>query len=295
VEEHDRLHRLGALRLEISKRSARLARRHARLEVELLVALAADLGDKLDTLGRRLDGFATSAAPDGARRPSDAGAVDEVREIRLALLEALGDLGASLARRLDALAGQVRDLVTNPHPTEPRRSDFPEDLPPLVPTFPTPPGDSPARDGEWETIVFGGELARDGSVAADRAALLADLRRGVPAAGALAGRLLVFHAAPDAQKAASLKELGEALYRWRPKGPGPEHPLELALAAWLERACEAAGTKRKILPVRVGSRFNAAYHRTATADRGGEVAEVFGWVVLREDGTVYQKAEVGVR
>jgi hypothetical protein len=281
VEEHDRLRRIAALRLKTG-------RRNARLEAELLVALAAELGGKLDALAQRLDG--------PARLPA-AGVVEELRETRLALLEVLGHLGSSLARRLDALAGQIRGPGAGPGPDAPRIPDFPEDIPALA-RLASPPGDDDtSHDPErgWEAIVFGPELARDGSVAADRAALLADLRSGVPAAGALAGRLLVFHASADAQKAGSLKELGEALYRWRPKGPGPEHPLELALAAWLERTCEASGTRRKVLPVRVGTRFNAAYHRTATADRGGEIAEVFGWVVLREDGTVYQKAEVGVR
>ena len=145
----------------------------------------------------------------------------------------------------------------------------------------------------WESIVFGEELANEQAIESDRAALLDDLRRGDPAAGCLVGQLLVFHSAALAQKPQLLKELGEAYYRWQPMERGPERPLELALSAWLEKACEAAGTRRKILLVRIGSRFNTTYHRAI--DRGGEIIEVLGWVVLREDGSVYQKALVGVR
>lgn len=145
----------------------------------------------------------------------------------------------------------------------------------------------------WPVIVFGEELAADEGLTLDREALLSSLHSGEPTAVGLVGQLLVFHAAPDLLKPQLLKDIGEAYYRWRPKTTVRDDPLEVALAAWLERACDTAGTRRKIDLVRPGMRFNVAYHKAT--DKGVEITQVSGWVILREDGSVYQKASVGVR
>lgn len=156
---------------------------------------------------------------------------------------------------------------------------------------------SPGEDvqetlGRWHSVLFG-DLAEDPALEDERAALITGLIDRDPAALALIGHWLVFHAAPDAQKPQLLKDVGEAFYRWRPKPPYEACLLEQALASSLERACEAAGIRRKIDVVALGGRFNAAYHRAN--EKGVEIAEVDGWLILREDGSVYQKAAVVVR
>lgn len=262
--DDDPLRRLGSARLEIR-------RQLAELDDQLMSAAAETFGVRLDAIADTRDA-SLGGPPVRASDPADPRGAGAPGEAASSLVEAVQALRARLAVGLDEIAARVHDLGHAP----------------------APPEDEPAGAGPpWESVVFGEELADERAIESDRAALLDDLRRGDPAAGCLVGQLLVFHSAAPAQKPQLLKELGEAYYRWQPMERGPERPLELALSAWLEKACEAAGTRRKILLARIGSRFNATYHRSI--DRGGEIVEVLGWIVLREDGSVYQKASVGVR
>lgn len=155
---------------------------------------------------------------------------------------------------------------------------------------------SPTRGGDesWEAALLGPELASTQGLAADRNALLSGLRYGEPAAGALVGALLVFrNSAPD-RKVQQLKDVGEAYYRWRPETAGGQDLFRQALIATLHAECEQVGVANRIELVQPGDRFDAARHHSK--DRGGmEVVDVQGWVVLRENGKPYSKANVTVR
>lgn len=277
----------GALR-GLQARRLDLRRQLAEVDEAIQGGVARGLARRIGDLERRLDRFmagnlAKPCPAEGDGNAQRAAETPPSADTRVGDDSSLADKVArgfaSLAARLDRieeqLAGPAVQIDLGPPP---EKSD------------PTPPfGD----DLAWHGILFGQDLALDETIAEARTSLVADLLAGDPAAGAFAGQLLVFHSAPDAIKPQLLKELGESFYRWRPKATGEDQSMETALASWLEAACEAAGVRRKIELVRPGVRFNAAYHKSN--DRGVEVAEVSGWVILREDGSVYQKASVGVR
>ena len=117
--------------------------------------------------------------------------------------------------------------------------------------------------------------------------------QGEPAACAWSGQLLVFRSSPAEKMPALLKEIGEAYYRWSPRSGGRADEMENALVAWLQRACEQAGMSNTIELVHPGQRFDSMRHNAA--ERGVEITQVFGWIVLRDNGKVYTKASVAVK
>ncbi len=143
--------------------------------------------------------------------------------------------------------------------------------------------------GDWITAVLGPELAaHDAS-----RHLLEGVLAGDGAAQGLAGQLLVFRSAPLERLPQLLKDVGEAFYRWHSKSVPGNDPFEEALANYVQRSCENAGIYNSIELVHPGERFDAARHNAAS--RGVEIIQVFGWIVLRDNGKVYTKAAVEVR
>ena len=106
-------------------------------------------------------------------------------------------------------------------------------------------------------------------------------------------RLIVFQSATAEKMAPLLKEVGEAYYRWQPKAEAGASPFEETLATWLQNACDEAGIGNKIELVNPGERFDSGRH--TAAERGVEITQVLGWVVLRDNGRVYTKAAVAVK
>lgn len=117
---------------------------------------------------------------------------------------------------------------------------------------------------------------------------------GSNSALALVGQLLVFRCAAADRKPSLLKDVGEAYYRCFPKTRDVAHPFENAVAAWTKQLCEEAGLPNSIELVHPGERFDSVRH-SPVARGGVEVAEVLGWVVLRDGGRVYSKALVQTR
>ena len=110
----------------------------------------------------------------------------------------------------------------------------------------------------------------------------------------LVGQLLVFRFASSDRKPTLLKDVGEAFYRCFPKTLDARDPFEEELVDWLRQHCEEAGLPNSIELVHPGERFDATRH--SPLERGGvEVAEVLGWVVLRDGGRVFSKASVQTR
>ncbi|QEH32065.1 hypothetical protein OJF2_05340 [Aquisphaera giovannonii] len=145
----------------------------------------------------------------------------------------------------------------------------------------------------WGRVILGDDLWAEPEIASDRARLLDQFLDREPAACSFAAQLLLFQCAPPARRSLMMKDLGEAYYQWQPQLDDGVMPLEVALARWAAGLCEAAGLGHRIELVRPGSRFNPQQHRSL--DRGVEVLRALGWVVLREDGSVFQKASVNVR
>jgi hypothetical protein len=143
----------------------------------------------------------------------------------------------------------------------------------------------------WQRIVFGESLAADMAFAADRANLLRGLEEQDAAAVGLIGQLMIFNAAPAERMPQLLKDVGEAYYTWRPHTGRDD--FRDALIAVLGERCEAAGVGNTIELVRPGDRFDAMRHNSK--QRGVEIVDVFGWVVLRDNGKVYTKASVAVK
>ncbi len=190
---------------------------------------------------------------------------------------------AGLTEQLDGLAERLLGSAPRPQPP-------PQPQPTVERPAAAHPPDPPADD--WDAVLFGPDLAAADDLDIDRQELLADARSGDPAAWGLVGQLLVFRAAASDRLPVLLKDIGEAYYRWRPAG-GVDDPLRDGLICSLEQACVAAGLSNRIELVHVGDRYDSTRHNTR--DRGVEVAAVFGWVVLRDNGSVYTKASVAVK
>jgi hypothetical protein len=142
-----------------------------------------------------------------------------------------------------------------------------------------------------ERVVFGASLAADRMFAADRAGLMQGLEEDDPAAIGLVGQLMIFSAASSERMPQLLKDVGEAYYAWRPESG--RDVFRDALIAHLADRCEEAGVNNTIELVRPGDRFDHTRHNSK--QRGVEVDDVFGWIVLRDNGKVYTKASVSVK
>jgi hypothetical protein len=187
-------------------------------------------------------------------------------------------------------------------------------MPPTVPTMPAPvvptpapaphrpepaarpesrPGSIPVTSGSggnWSRIIFGDQLTANPAIGAVSGSLLADVYAGDVDAISLAGQLMTFRAVTGERKPRLLKDLGEAFFAWKPRG---DEPLLQALIAWVHADLDSAAIPNRIELVQVGDRYDMQRHNAKQP--GVEVTEVAGWVVLRDNGKVFSKANVSVR
>jgi len=158
---------------------------------------------------------------------------------------------------------------------------------------PTRAGSIPATGpggGNWSQIIFGDQLKADPGIGSLSGALLSEVYATEADAIGMLGYLLAFRSADQERKPKLLKELGEAFYLWKPDGN--ERLLE-PLIHWVHATLDQAGINNRIEVVQVGDRYDMQRHNAK--DRGAEVCGVAGWVVLRDNGKVYSKANVSVR
>ena len=164
----------------------------------------------------------------------------------------------------------------------------------LQPELPDETEAAPASTGlDWQRAVLGPELAEHPGLEAQRRQLFDAALAADAGACALVGQLLVFRSAAPEKTPPVLKEIGEAYYRWQPKRSAGTDPMEQALADWLTKTCDEAGIGNRIELVHSGERFDASRH--SATERGVEISQVRGWIVLRDNGKVYTKAAVDVR
>jgi hypothetical protein len=170
------------------------------------------------------------------------------------------------------------------------------ELPPTVSAGPPRAAATPAAipvsgpGGNWSQIIFGDHLNADPSISHLSGSLLADVYAGDNDAIGMLGNLLTFRSATAERKPRLLKDLGEAFYLWKPRG---DAPLRDGLIVWIHVLLDEAQIANRIEVVQVGDRYDMQRHNAR--ERGVEVADVYGWVVLRENGKVYSKANVSVR
>ena len=151
-----------------------------------------------------------------------------------------------------------------------------------------------SQQADWLGIMLGSTLASDIRLGESLRWLRENVLTANPQALSLIGQMLVFRSAGAERKPSLLKDVGEAYYRCFPKSRDTGDPFEESLAAWSQSLCNEAGLPNSIELVHPGERFDAARH--APVERGGvEVAEVLGWVVLRDGGRVFSKASVLTR
>jgi hypothetical protein len=155
------------------------------------------------------------------------------------------------------------------------------------------PTSGPVVSGDWQQAILGPELASLPALDFQRRQFFSGVLSGEPAACSLAGQLLVFRSAPVEKMPALLKDIGEAFYRWQPRTTSRPNEMERALVGWLQRTCAEAGVPNTIELVNPGERFDASRHNAS--ERGVEITQVLGWIVLRDNGKVYTKASVAVK
>ena len=244
-------------------------------------ALAA-LWEKVDALGAKIDKVADAVARAPAAKESPAPAAIPAASIQplVEKMEGLGREQAALRQTVQKLQEQLD-----------RGFEHMAEL--LSPPAPQGQEEPPVSSTQWERAILGPALADHALLAFQRQQLLSGVLDKEPGACALAGELLIFQSSPAERLPQLLKDLGEAYYRWQPKTQPGANPMEESLAAWLQKTCEAAGIYNAIELVHPGERFDAARHNASS--RGVEITEVLGWVVLRDNGKVYTKANVAVR
>ena len=190
--------------------------------------------------------------------------------------------------------------VAHPIPTASSRIPAASPVPPVAqtvpvasPAQPTRPGSIPVTagtGGNWSQIIFGDQMKVDPGIGSLSGALLSEVQATVDDALGMLGYLLAFRSADQERKPKLLKELGEAFYLWKPDG---NSRLLTPLINWVHAILDRAGINNRIDLVQVGDRYDMQRHNAK--ERGAEVSAVAGWVVLRDNGKVYSKANVSVR
>ena len=246
-----------------------------------------------------------SGTPAGANADADSSATEpQLQQLLGEMLAAEAQHRQETTLRFDALKadldalsqrlGQIDErLATQDPPGQDSASHEPVTPEPIPVAVSQPAPQASRLTPQASLLVFTDELADDDSIAHEREQLLAALGRQDAAATSFVGQLLTFRAASPERMPQLLRDVGEAYYRWEPQSGVRPAPLCEALIRWLTARSEAAGLGNTIQLVRVGDRFDAKRHNAK--GRGVEICGVGGWVVLREGGKVYTKANVEVR
>ncbi len=263
-------------------------------------AAVAELSAGLEALERKIDQLAAREAPDSPPPlpgASPAPAASKAGTTGAAASPAVAEALERIERRLDQIAG-AGAASTGAGPSEAiarleRQLDdgmrqLAERLAP-----PRKVETAPASNLDWERALLGPRIAQNPNLAFQRQQILRGVLDGEAATRSLAGLLLAFQSAPPERMPQLLKDIGEAFYRWQPKTHAGTNPMEESLVAWLQSVCDDAGIGNRIELVHPGERFDSTRHNALS--RGVEVADVQGWIVLRDNGKVYTKATVTAR
>lgn len=242
---------------------------------EAFKSILGPIEDRIATLAARLEG-----RPDVQPATNDGSptleAMTELQTQQSFMFNALDDLSSKVDRLLESATAE-------------QESEPPQLIVAEVKEEVTPADTS----DQWGGVIFGKELNSNESVAGPRRQLLDDALSGDENAVGLAARVMLVQTATPADLPSLLKELGEAFYRWRPNTTDSVDKMEEALVAWLHDRIAAAGLRNRIDVVRVRDQYDSTRHMSS--QRGIEVSEVSGWVVLRDNGRPLSKAKVSLK
>lgn len=269
------------LNLSEEMEAAARGARHASLDL----AVQTLLNPVKELLGKMEEWASTNVAT------ADRAETDELRRALEKLPQQLESMGQTVltgvGKRLDGLAAMMAEFHQE---MQTHLEDLPRAAEPELARAATA---GAGDEDRWERALFGEELCQNPELATIRQDLLEEMLSGVGEARALAGQMMLVQSASAEQMPELLKSVGQAYYRWRPRTGAGDEPLERALVSWLTKRAEAVGLRNKIQLVHPGSRFDATRH--LAAERGVEIVAVHGWVVLRNNGKVYTKANVSVK
>lgn len=237
--------------------------------------------------------------PAGTATPYES---DPIRQTLHEICDTLKQHQEATAQRLEELSQRVNllcDRVLGGEQGQPPFDDEPlDECPPQLPVAvpvanPVLPKAALSHGSDWGQIIFDEFTGSDEAFVHDPGELFRDLSTGEKPAKELVGQLLLFGAAPADRMPQLLKDVGEAYYRWRPWTGDDADAMRDDLMHWLAARCQAAGVTNTIELVHPGDRFDPSRHNAN--QRGNQIVDVHGWVVLRDNGRVYTKASVTVR
>lgn len=191
----------------------------------------------------------------------------------------------SILERLGAIEQSVQALRAAPASPQPDERPFEIDL---EPEAAVPP--AAGADSQLAGVVLG-ELASDPTMSAVSDKLLQQVLAGESAACQLSAFLLLFQRGATKDCHQWLKPIGEAWYHWAGQ---EQQAARGALIDWLNAECSRRNVPVSVNEVEEGVRFDSSRHLPAEQP-GRDVCEVRGWLVLREDKSIYAKALVDSR
>lgn len=145
------------------------------------------------------------------------------------------------------------------------------------------------------TMLFGRDLVQDSRTADGLTELARRLADEDPPAVGFVGELLCWRSATRERIPKLLGDVGDAYYACFPRTTDQVAPLEQALVDILAKKCIDQDVPNSIELVRLGERFSPSRHRLRAGERGVEVTEICGWVVVGPDGQILNRAQVGVK
>lgn len=143
--------------------------------------------------------------------------------------------------------------------------------------------------------LFGRDLIDDARTEAGLVELTRRITDDDPKAVGLVGQLMSWRSASRERLPKLLGEVGDAYYACFPRTSDQIAPLEQALVVILARKCVECDVPNSIELVRLGERFDPSRHRLRVGERGVEVTEIHGWIVVGPDGQILNRAQVGVK
>jgi hypothetical protein len=217
------------------------------------------------------------------------GAIQAVEQTLAHQGEVNRQLIAHMDETLGVLAGQISmlDQQLQQHVEQSQSEREAEDA-----AAQTAAAEQAQRLGQFEQTVFGPAWGADPTTADDRRALIDAMQSGDAKACRFVGQLLLVGSAESERFPTLLQDLGEAFYAYRPKTSDAADPLEQALVDAVHVRGDEVGAGNRIELVRVGDRFDNGFHDAK--NRGVEIGQVEGWIVLRNNGKVYTRAKVTV-
>lgn len=141
------------------------------------------------------------------------------------------------------------------------------------------------------SVLMGDALRADKTLTPVWEQLTSQVLVGESTACQLGAFLMLFHRGALEECHKWIQAIGESWYRWAGEENGE---AKQALINWLNQECVRRNVPLRVEEVRSGVRFDSDRH-IAVGQPGRDVYGVQGWLVLREDKSIFSKALVDSR